>query len=49
MYGYDSSEPKVAVFEVEAIPNFQKTFLSGMYYLINFIDTEILRIELAND
>ncbi len=36
------------MFEIETMKYFFKTFSSGMYYLINFIDTEIIRLETGN-
>jgi hypothetical protein len=45
LYGFDEDEPKRAEFEVESKGKFAKSYKSGMFYLVNFIDTEILRIE----
>ena len=45
LYGFDDQEDRVAPFQIEAPDILKRNIRGGMYYLINFIDTEILRYE----
>lgn len=45
LYGFDDEEERVAKFEQEDRNSVLRNVKSGMFYLINYIDTEILREE----
>lgn len=49
LYGFDEEEERVRPFEIESFEYLKRNIKSGMYYLINFIDTEILRLVTSND
>lgn len=44
LYGFFPEEERVRPFEIENKKQFKKNIKSGMVYLINYIDTEILRL-----
>jgi hypothetical protein len=43
IYGFDEDEPRLRPFEQENPETLKRMVASGAFYLINFIDTEILR------
>ena len=45
LYGFDDDDDPVRAFEYENEGAFKRQIRSGMFYLINYIDTEILRAE----
>lgn len=48
LFGFARSEKRLTKFRYEADKNLKRNFRGGVYYLINYIDTEILRHETSN-